>query len=249
MAEAVETMDGWYCLHDLRVIDWTSWKMATNEERETALKEFNQLLTDWESVEEQEKGSHAMYQTLGHKADVMFMFLRPTMEELAELETSINKSKLAEFLVPSYYYLSIVELAKYRPQKDGVDPERLPEVQKSLKPIVPKWNHMCFYPMSRRREGEENWYRLEKKERSRLLYEHSLTGRQYAGKVRQIITGSIGLDRWEWGVTLFAHDALQFKKIVYEMRFDEATARYGEFDDFYVGNYLPKEGLDSLLTL
>uniref|UniRef100_UPI00190D4D33 chlorite dismutase family protein n=1 Tax=Virgibacillus salexigens TaxID=61016 RepID=UPI00190D4D33 len=106
----------------------------------------------------------------------------------------------------------------YRPYKVE-KPEELPEIAKRLKPILPKWGHVCFYPMDRRRQGEENWYTLEKDVRGQLLYEHSKTGRKYAGKVSQIITGSIGLDDWEWGVTLFAHDPLQFKKSVYEKRF------------------------------
>lgn len=249
MAEAVETMDGWYSLHDLRSVDWTSWKMASNEERETAINEFKNLINEWEAVEEAENGSHVMYQVVGQKADFMFMFLRPTMEELADLETALNKTKLAEFLIPTYSYVSVVELAKYRPQKDGVDPETTPEVQKRLKPILPKWNHMSFYPMSRKREGNDNWYTLAKEERGRVLYEHSKTGRKYAGKVKQVITGSIGFDDMEWGVTLFAHDVLQLKKVVYEMRFDEATARYGEFAEFFVGNHLPKEKLTTFLQV
>jgi len=249
MAETVETMDGWYCLHDLRTIDWTAWKMTSSEKRKSAITQFQSLLTEWEGVENQKNGSHAIYQAIGQSADFMFMFLRPTMKELADVETHLNKSTLAEFLIPTHSHFSIVELAKYRPQKDGVDPETLPETQKRLKPILPKWNHMSFYPMSRRRDGEDNWYTLEKDVRSKLLYEHSLTGRKYAGKVQQIITGSIGLDEWEWGVTLFAHNALQFKKIVYDMRFDEATARYGEFGEFYVGNYLEKEDLTTFLAV
>jgi chlorite dismutase len=249
MVEAVETMDGWYSLHDLRVIDWTSWKMISSEERQAAIKEFEDLLSKSEAVEEAENGSHVMYQVVGQKADLMFMFLRPTMEELAELETAFNKTKLAEFLIPTYSYVSVVELSKYQPQKDGVDPETLPETQARLKPILPKWNHMSFYPMSRKREVGDNWYTLEKGERGKLLYEHSKTGRKYAGKVKQIITGSIGFDDMEWGVTLFAHDVLQLKKIVYEMRFDEATSRFGEFAEFFVGNHLAKEHLASYLDV
>ncbi|HLR81315.1 MAG TPA: hydrogen peroxide-dependent heme synthase [Bacillota bacterium] len=247
MVEAVETMDGWYSLHDFRTIDWTSWKYASPSEREEAIRSFEDLVTKWEAVEEEKKGSHAMYTVVGQKADLMFMFLRPTMEELNELETELAKSKFAEFLIPAHSYVSIIELAKYRPAKDGVDPETLPETQARLKPILPKWEHICFYPMNRRREGNENWYTLEKDVRSKLLYEHSLTGRKYAGKVKQFITGSIGLDDWEWGVTLFAHDALQFKKIVYEMRFDEVSSRYGEFGEFFVGNLLKKEDIAQFL--
>ncbi|WP_099159355.1 hydrogen peroxide-dependent heme synthase [Virgibacillus ndiopensis] len=247
MAEAVETMDGWYCLHDLRSIDWTSWKMASNEERQAAVHEFEQLLSKWEAVEEAKNGSHVIYTVVGQKADIMMMFLRPTMVELNELETEFNKSKFAEYLKPAHSYVSVVELSKYAPQKEGVDPETLPETQARLKPILPKWEHMCFYPMDKRRQGDENWYTLEFGERGKMLYEHSKTGRKYAGRVKQIITGSFGFDDWEWGVTLFAHDVLQLKRIVYEMRFDEVSAKYGEFGEFFVGNHLPKENVAAFL--
>lgn len=249
MVEPVETMDGWYSLHDLRTIDWVSWKQASSEERQAAIEEFQALLTKWEEVEEKKEGSHVMYQVIGQKADLMFMFLRPTVEELAELETEFNKTAFAEYLIPAYSHFSVIELSKYQPSKDGVDPETLPETQARLKPILPKWNHMSFYTMDRRRQGDENWFTLEKNERAKLLWEHSKTGRKYAGKVQQYITGSIGFDDWEWGVTLFAHDVLQFKKIVYEMRFDEVTSRYGEFGPFFIGNYLPKEKLASYLEV
>src|SRR5699024_4339152 len=100
---------------------------------------------------------------------------------------------------------------------------------------------MSFYPMSTRHEAEDHWYTLQKHVRGKEPYEHSKTGRKYDGKVKQVITGSIGFDHMEWGVTLFAHDVLQLKKIVYEMRFDETTSRYGEFAEFFVGNHLAKE--------
>src|SRR5690625_4800206 len=249
MVEAVETMDGWYSLHDLRKIDWTSWKLASSEEREAAITEFEDLLGKWEAVEEAENGSHVMYKAIGQSADLMFMFLRPTMEEIAELETAFNKTTSKEYLIPTYYYESVVELSKYTLQKEGVDQETLTETQARLKPILPKWNHMSFYPMSRCREGDENWYTLEKDVRGKLLYEHSKTGRKYAGKVQQVITGSIGFDDWEWGVTLFAHDVIELKKIVYEMRFDEVSSRYGEFGEFFIGTKITKEELPSYLKV
>lgn len=249
MAEAVETLDGWYCLHDLRSIDWKAWKKLSDTERHEAIQEFNELFSEWEQVEAAKKGSQVMYNALGHKADLMFMFLRETTEELSQIETKINKSKLGDFLIREHSYFSVVEMSKYRYQNSDVDPETLPEVQERLYPILPKWKHMSFYPMKRRRIGDENWYRLDIKERSKLLYEHSLTGRQYVDKVKQVTTGSIGFDLWEWGITLFSDDVLQLKKIVYEMRFDEASSKYGEFGDFYVGNYLAKEDLATFLKI
>lgn len=249
MVEAVETMDGWYCLHDMRSINWATWKAASEQERDLAIKEYQDLFATWNHVEKEKQGSQALYQIIGHKADLMFMFLRPTLEELTEIETTINKSLIGNYLLPTHSYFSVIELSRYKPEKDGVDPQNLPETQARLKPILPKWEYISFYPMSRKRDGNDNWYTLEKSDRSKLLYDHSLTGRKYAGKVKQYISGSIGFDKWEWGVTLFAHDVLELKKIVYEMRFDEATSRYGEFDDFYIGHHLTNDSLATLLIV
>ncbi|GAB4074845.1 heme-dependent peroxidase [Barrientosiimonas marina] len=244
-AEAVTTIDGWYALHDMRTIDWTSWKKASADERQEAINEFKSLLTKWEETEAAEKGSHVLYQVVGQKADLMFMFLRPTMNELTDLETAFNKSKFAEFLLPAYSYVSVIEMSQY----SGTNSPEDPKVRERLYPILPKWEHMCFYPMNKRRSGNENWYALDFKERARLMYEHSKTGRQYAGVIKQFITGSIGFDDWEWGVTLFAHDALQLKKLVYQMRFDDVTALYGEFGEFFVGNRLTKDAIDTYLSV
>lgn len=249
MVEAVKTFDGWYSLHDFRTIDWTSWKYASEQERQQAIFEFTRLFSKWEKVQDAAQGSHAFYNIVGQKADFMFMFLRPTMEELNEIETALNKSKLAEFLIPAHSYVSVVEISRYQPEKPGVNLAESPEIQKRLYPILPKWNHVSFYPMNRRRIGDENWYTLEKDVRGKLLYEHSKTGRQYAGKVQQVITGSIGFDDWEWGVTLFAHDVLELKKIVYEMRFDEVSSRYGEFGEFFIGNLMTIEQLPGYLHI
>src|SRR5699024_10659629 len=172
MVEAVETMDGWYSLHDLRTIDWTKWKQASKDTRKQAMNEFHTLLASWDKVEEEKNGSHCLYHMVGQKADIMFMILRPTMDELAAVETAFNKTILAEFLVPTYSHISVVELSKYRPQKDDVDPETLPETQARLKPILPKYDYISYYPMNRKREGDDNWYILEKKDRGKLLYEH-----------------------------------------------------------------------------
>ncbi|MGM8364741.1 hydrogen peroxide-dependent heme synthase [Virgibacillus sp. W0181] len=241
MVEAVKTFDGWYCLHDMRTMDWTAWKLASESERHAARMEFQQMLEKWEQVEAANKGSHAHYKIIGQKADLMFIFLRPTVDELSDLETEFNKTLLADFLIPAHSYLSVVEISRYQPEKEGVDYENLPRIQERLYPILPKWDYISFYPMNRRRQADENWYTLEKNVRGKLLYEHSKTGRQYAGKIKQIITGSIGFDDWEWGVTLFAHDVLELKKIVYEMRFDEVSSRYGEFGYFFIGNKIEKE--------
>jgi hydrogen peroxide-dependent heme synthase len=247
MSEAVETLDGWYTLHDFRTIDWSAWKAASPEVREAALLELQNLYSEWETVEKNRQGTFGVYSIVGQKADLLFLHMRPTMVELNELETVFNKTTLAEFLTPAYSYVSVVELSSYLGK--GKDPETDPELQARLKPVLPKWEHICFYPMDKRREGNDNWYTLSKDERVNFMREHGMTGRKYAGKVRQIVTGSIGFDDWEWGVTLFAHDVLQFKKLVYEMRFDEVSARFGEFGPFYVGHRVTTEEISKIFAV
>ncbi|ARF67539.1 heme-dependent peroxidase [Paenibacillus larvae subsp. pulvifaciens] len=248
MNEAVQTLEGWYALHDFRLIDWNAWKEAPGELRKQAELELHTFLHEWQRIEDEKQGSTAVYSIVGQKADLVFMHLRETLEELNELETTFNKSVLASFTIPSYSYVSVVELSNYM-AKPGTDPMENPEVVARLKPALPKSRHICFYPMNKRREGNDNWYMLSMDDRRALMRSHGMIGRSYAGKVKQIITGSVGFDAWEWGVTLFADDALQFKKLVYEMRFDEVSARYGEFGDFYVGNLLTPDKISAMLSL
>ncbi|TCP20953.1 chlorite dismutase [Scopulibacillus darangshiensis] len=248
MSEAAKTLDGWYCLHDFRKIDWALWKNLTSDERESAIQEFNSFLDKWDIMQQNKEGSFAFYSIVGQKADFMLMWLRPTMVELNDLENAFNKTKMAEYTIPSYSYVSVVELSNYMAAKDS-DPSEDPRIQARLKPILPKTQYVCFYPMDKRREGNDNWYMLPMSERRELMKSHGLIGRSYAGKVKQIITGSVGFDDWEWGVTLFAEDVLEFKKLVYEMRFDEVSARYGEFGAFYVGALLSKERFAQMLTI
>ncbi|WP_404292913.1 heme-dependent peroxidase [Cytobacillus kochii] len=247
MNEAAKTLDGWYCLHDFRAIDWTTWKMISSDEREAAIHEFLSLVDKWNTTQAAEQGSHALYTIVGQKADFMMMLLRPTMEELNELENEFNKTKLAEYTIPTFSYVSVVELSNYMAGDSNEDPYQNPHVRSRLYPTLPQAKYVCFYPMDKRRQGEDNWYMLPMDQRRELMRSHGLIGRSYAGKVKQIITGSVGFDDYEWGVTLFADDVLQFKKLVYEMRFDEVSARYGEFGAFYVGNILPENDLSKFL--
>ena len=248
MSEAISTLEGWYALHDFRLIDWNAWKAAAPHERKQAEAELQAYLEQWQQVENDKTGSTAVYTIVGQKADFVFMHLRETLEELNELENEFNKSAFAAFTIPVYSYVSIVELSSYM-GKPGYDPMQNPEILARLKPILPKAKHICFYPMNKRREGSDNWYMLSMEERRSFMRSHGMIGRSYAGKVKQVITGSVGLDDWEWGVTLFADDALQFKKLVYEMRFDEVSARFGEFGDFYVGNLLDEAKFSKMLSL
>ncbi|NBI28862.1 hydrogen peroxide-dependent heme synthase [Chengkuizengella marina] len=248
MSEAALTLEGWYALHDFRAMDWNAWKSLSPAERKQAEDEFLSFIQEWSDIEDKKQGSTALYSIIGQKADFVMMHLRESLEEINELETAFNKTTLAQFTIPMYSYVSVVELSNYMAQGDG-DPMQNPEIIARLKPTLPKANHICFYPMNKRREGNDNWYMLSMEERRGMMRSHGMIGRQYAGKVKQIITGSVGFDDWEWGVTLFADDALQFKKLVYEMRFDEVSARFGEFGEFFVGNLLDQNKMSKMLEI
>lgn len=243
-SEVAQTLNGWYALHDFRTLDWKAWKKISEEEREHATKEFLQFLDTLSA----EVGSSACYSILGQKADLMLIALRETPEELSEVETKFVKLAIANYMVPSYSYVSVVELSNYLAQDTEENPYDKPYVKSRIYPELPQSKYVCFYPMDKRRKGSDNWYMLTMDERRELMYSHGMIGRNYSGKIKQIITGSVGLDDHEWGVSLFSDDMLQFKKIVYEMRFDEVSARYGEFGTFFVGNRLDQEKVKGLLS-
>jgi chlorite dismutase len=167
----------------------------------------------------------------------MLLHLRPTIEDLSALERAFARTRLADYTTEPYSYVSITELGLYEIQSRGVveNPMAAPFVRARLKPPIPEKQYMTFYPMNKLREGEANWYMLPIEERRAMMKSHGTIGHKYAGIVQQMISGSVGLDDWEWGVTLFADDPLQFKKLVYEMRFDEVSARYAQFGAFLLG--------------
>ncbi|MCG3087031.1 hydrogen peroxide-dependent heme synthase [Sporosarcina cyprini] len=238
MNEAAITLDGWYVLHDFRTMDWASWKLISKEERQEAVAEFMAFLDKLQTADNEKTGSHAFYTVVGQKADFMLMMLRPTMDELQQLEAEFNKLTIADYTVPAYSYVSVVELSNYLAGESNDDPYQNPYVRSRLYPELPRSQYVCFYPMDKKREGDDNWYMLDMDKRKELMRSHGMIGRGYAGKVKQIISGSVGFDDFEWGVTLFSDDVLQFKKLVYEMRFDEVSARYGVFGSFFVGTLL-----------
>ncbi|POB09119.1 hydrogen peroxide-dependent heme synthase [Sulfobacillus sp. hq2] len=234
MPDPIETVEGWYALHDFRQIDRTVWAKWSPEEQKESLAEFRQILTYWNQVEDTRQGSTGSYQIIGHKADLLFLNMRPSMDELAEIELAVDQSRLGQVLRKPYSYFSVVELSKYLVKSER-DLTELPGTKERLYPILPKTHYVCFYPMNKRREGQDNWYSLTKEQRREIMKGHGIIGHKYADRVTQIITGSQGLDDWEWGVTLYADDTLDFKKLIYEMRFDEASARFAEFGPFLVG--------------
>jgi peroxiredoxin len=164
---------------------------------------------------------------IGHKADLALMVLGPDLWRLRAFQSDVTRAGLV--VVDSY--VSLTELSEY---SQGV-PE--PMRQARLYPQLPPEGKSawCFYPMSKRRQPEQNWFTLPYEERKALMYEHGASGRTFAGRVLQVISGSAGLDDFEWGVTLFAVHPDDLKEVVYTMRFDEASARYAEFGAFVTG--------------
>ncbi|TVP46465.1 MAG: heme-dependent peroxidase [Gemmatimonadales bacterium] len=210
---------------------------------------------------ERPEGWSALYRIVGGEADYLVLHFRSTLEALGEAEQAVVRSPLGLEFVPAGDYLSVVELGLYavtdalltQAREEGVEPgtpewtERVEAqlaeerkkryVQARLKPEQPDtMPYVCFYPMDKRRNVGQNWYTLPMRKRAELMSEHGKTGRQYAGRVSQVISGSVGFDDWEWAVTLFAADPLDFKALVTEMRYDEVTSIYGEFGTFRVGH-------------
>ncbi|WP_207942569.1 Fe-coproporphyrin III decarboxylase [Enterococcus sp. DIV2402] len=236
ITEKVETLDGWYCLHLVFQMNWAAWQKETNETKQAAINELSELVNEWQEIEDAQKGSHYLWNVTGHKGDFGFMLLRPELKELNAAENAWHSLAIYQYLQPVHSYVSVIELGTYSgmPKTETA----WARTNKNLYPELPKEEYICFYPMNKVRSGDVNWYTLSYDQRRELMKEHGLIGRKYAGKIRQFITGSIGFDDHEWGVTLFAEDPLEFKKIIYEMRFSEASSVYSDFPYFMVGTSL-----------
>jgi chlorite dismutase len=272
MHPAPLTMDGSAVLHQMFRFDWPAWRALDEAERSEMVAEAQAALTVMEAGQKDgHPNQSAMFAQLGHKGDLMLVHFRETMEELARLERDMAKLRLSDYLEPMESYVSVVELGLYESSAkiyaqlaaEGVEPhsevwnQRVAEVVERqsaamavrLFPAIPKGKYLCFYPMDRKRGEEVNWYTESMAERQRMMHDHGMIGRRYADVVRQIISGSIGFDDWEWGVDLFADDPKVFKKLIYEMRFDEASALYAEFGPFYIGVRLPVAELGNWLAM
>ena len=260
------TLEGSFILHQMFHVRWPVWKAATSVEQMRAIEEATALLEEMEKGGEEQS---ALFSMLGHKGDLMLLHFRRTLEGLNSVELRVANLTLAEFLEQTTSYVSVVELGLYEVsvrlytalKEKGMQPgtpewnqavedvlakQRNASISR-LRPEVPPQRYACFYPMNKMRGEEKNWYMAPITERQRMMREHGVIGRKYGGQVTQIISGSIGFDDWEWGVDLFADDPLVFKKLVYEMRFDEASAVYGQFGAFYVGLRFPAAGLGALM--
>jgi len=253
-----ETLEGWYALH--QIFTHPAGAQPSDAERRDSARTLSALATP------EGGGWSCVARLIGSSSHTMFVHFRPTLDAIGEAQRTLEKDRCIQRLVPAYSFLSVTEaglyhltaeLARDAAARGGtvgdaeyrkavvarVQAERAnPMVMRRLEPPLPaEMPYICFYPMSKKREAGQNWYTLSLDERSRMMYEHATTGRRYHGKVQQIITGAIGFDAWEWGVTLFAKDPLDFKKLVTEMRFDEASARYVDFGDFWVGKVATPE--------
>jgi chlorite dismutase len=243
------TVEGASVLHQMMRFRWPAWRALSDAQRAEIAGEAADALGSMANT--------AVYSLLGHKGDLMLVHFRKDFEELNRTELQIARLRLSDYLEPAHSYVSIVELGLYDSTSKvygdlaakGVQPhsdewkrgiEEVLERQRQamaprLWPEIPPAKSLCFYPMDRKRGEQVNWYTESMAERKRMMHEHGMVGRRYAGEVRQIISGSIGFDDWEWGVDLFADDPLVFKKLIYEMRFDQVSAVYALFGSFFVG--------------
>jgi peroxiredoxin len=245
------TIEGASILHQMLRVRWREWRALPPAGRTEILSQAAPALAAMEPA-----GS-ALFSMLGHKGDLMLVHFRPGFDELGEVERCLPRLRLWDFLEQTTSYLSVVELGLYESTgkvysslaERAIEPhsaewnaaiEETLERQRQamhprLYPEMPPHKYICFYPMDRRRGESKNWYLLAMAERQRQMQDHGAIGRRYAGTVKQIISGSIGFDDWEWGVDLFAEDPLVFKRLIYEMRFDEVSAVYALFGSFYIG--------------
>jgi peroxiredoxin len=256
-AHPPETLEGWYVLHQIFSVD------PQGTTSEAALSTQLPSTTD---------GWSAAVQLIGSRSQLMVIHCRANLDDLGDAERAWSRTPISPSLHLDYSFLSVTEAGLYhltaqlsrealaRGGKPGdeayvaeltrrsAEERESPHVRRRLYPPIPAdMPYVCFYPMNKRRDTGQNWYTLSLDERSRLMQSHGTTGRRYAGRVVQVISGAIGFDAWEWGVTLFAKDPLDFKKLVTDMRFDEVSAKYADFGDFYVGKLIQPSALGTLV--
>ncbi len=259
------TLEGSFVLHQFFRFDWKSWRCCAQGERQAIVSEAVAAMKALERETADGPAHSALYSELGHKADLILIHFRDALEALNQIELDLAQTRFHDFLTPVHSYVSVVELGLYEstrktyeaaaakgfaPNSAEWNAEMAASMKRSaeamaprLYPSVPDAKYICFYPMDRKRGEGVNWYTVPFAERQRMMHEHGMIGRRYGDQVRQIITGSIGMDDWEWGVDLFADDPVTFKKLIYEMRFDEVSAVYALFGQFFIGVRLPVEEL------
>ncbi|MGD0733765.1 MAG: hydrogen peroxide-dependent heme synthase [Terracidiphilus sp.] len=264
------TLEGSSLLHQFFRFDWKAWRATPQSDRDRIAAEFASVLSKLERTAPDAPVQSALFSELGHKGDLILIHFRDSFEALNQVELDLAQTDLYGFLTPTHSYVSVVELGLYESTRKTYEaastkgfaahtPEWNAEIATSLKrssdamaprlfPAIPDAKYLCFYPMDRLRAEDKNWYTVPFAERQRMMHEHGMIGRRYGDVVRQIISGSIGMDDWEWGVDLFAEDPVIFKKLIYEMRFDEVSAVYALFGSFYLGVRLPITKLGNWLS-
>jgi chlorite dismutase len=263
------TLEGSSLLHQFFRFDWKAWRAVSAVERARITAEAVSALQGLERADAGAPVRSALYSQLGHKGDLILIHFRESLEALNQVELDLAQTELYDYLELRHSYVSIVELGLYESSRKTYEaasakgfethsPEWNAEVAASLKrgaeamaprlfPAVPEAKYLCFYPMDRKRGEAVNWYSVPFADRQRMMHEHGLIGRRYGDVVKQIISGSIGMDDWEWGVDLFAEDPVVFKKLIYEMRFDEVSAVYALFGQFFIGVRLQMDNLSDWL--
>ena len=264
------TLEGSSLLHQFFRFDWKAWRQLLPAERERISAQAIVALKGLERANPEAPIRSALFSELGHKGDLILVHFRESLEALNQVELDLAQTDLYDFLTPAHSYVSVVELGLYESSRKTYEaaaakgfeahtPEWEAEMAATLKrqseamaprlfPAVPEAKYLCFYPMDRKRGEQVNWYTEPFAERQSMMQEHGLIGRRYGDRVKQIISGSIGMDDWEWGVDLYANDPVVFKKLIYEMRFDEVSAVYASFGQFFIGVRLPMEKLGSWLS-
>jgi chlorite dismutase len=274
MSQSVENSltpeSGWHFLHLFYRIDRGVLSALSEAKRAEGREAIGRIL---------DKANHPEIEGLqcfavpGHKADFGVVMAGPDLKAIHAVETALQDSPLGPALVPTYSFYSITEISEYVPdleaygktlrEREGMDPEspayqtkvayyekNLGRMNKQrLTPEFPDWPCLCFYPMSKMRQGEQNWYLEPFERRSEMMSQHGKSGMMFAGRVSQVITASTGLDDWEWGVTLWGKNPSYLKDIVYTMRFDESSARFALFGPFYFGYLLPPDALFRAIRL
>jgi peroxiredoxin len=261
------TTEGYSVLHQMMRFRWTAWRALPDATRSAIAEEAASVLGE---MEKKSGGESALFSLIGHKGDLLLVHFRNSFADLNQAELTLAGLRLSDYLEPTSSYLSIIELGLYDSTvkiykeltEQGIQPHseqwkaeiecKLDRHREAMRPRlfpeIPPNRYICFYPMNRLRGEDKNWYTLPIEERARQMNEHGLVGRRYAGEVKQIITGSIGFDDWEWGVDLFADDPLVFKRLIYEMRFDQVSAVYALFGTFYLGVRCRAAALQKLLS-
>ena len=238
-----ETYEGWFSLHANYSINFEKWRSWSAEQQIEVLQSFKAFIGNLETAHEAHTSSYAMYQINGHKGDIMFWFLQPSLQELNEVELTLKKLPIFSVLQPESSFVSVIEVSNY-----VKSPKDHPKVQARLYPKIPRLACMCFYPMAKQRNLTDNWYMLDRQSRGSMMRSHGQIGKKYEDTIKEFTTGAFGMDDWEWGITLMSDDPIQFKKIVNEMRFDEVSARFGIFGPFTIGTILNIDGIDHLFS-